>query len=178
MEKEQFEQILQHTKEELQAMHTGRANPALIEEVKVQAYGSTMTVQELGSILVPEPQQLLIQPWDKTVIKDIEKALRESDLHLNPVVDSDSIRITFPQLTEEKRKELVKFMHEKIEEARIAVRKVREQLLKDMKAQEKAGEISEDEFFRQEKGVQQIVDAYNTKLEELSSTKEKELMTV
>lgn len=178
MDKEQFKQIIHRLKEDMQLMRTSRANPAMVENISVQAYNATMTLQELASIHTPEPQLLVIQPWDKSLLKPIETALQESDLHLNPVVDSDLIRIAFPPLTEEKRKELVKQMHEKTEDSRIAIRKVREHILKELKAQEKNGEISEDEFFREEKMIQQLVNEYNEKIEQLSTSKEKELMTI
>lgn len=176
MQKEDFEKILQHAKEELNTIRTGGANPALVEGVLVEAYGSRMRLQELASIHAPQAQLLLIQPWDTSVVKNIESALRESDLGLQPVIDGNGIRIAFPPLTEEKRKEFVKRMHEKIEDARIRVRQVREEWMHDLKEQEKSGALSEDALFKEEKQVQKIVDEYNSALKLLAETKEKELL--
>lgn len=178
MDTSQFDHVIESTKEDLASLHTGRVTPALVEDVAVEAYDSQMRLQELASISAPEPQMLVIEPWDKSVVKNIESSLRKSDLDINPVVDGSTIRINFPPLTEEKRVQLTKVMHEKIEHGRIAVRRVREELLKGYKAQEKDGEISEDDYYRLEKEVQSTVDQYNTKLKELADKKEQELMSV
>lgn len=173
-----FDSAVERLQKELTNLHANRANPALVEEVMVEAYGSPMRLMEVASISVPEPQQLSIQPWDKSLLKDIDHALRTCEQQFNPVVDGEMIRISFPPLTEEKRKELVKVMHGKIEDGRIAVRKVREEILKKLKQDEKDGNMSEDEYFRKEKEVQETVDQYNAKLKELGEKKEAELMTI
>ncbi len=173
-----FDKSFEHLRGELSSLHTGRANPGMLENIEIEAYGSKMSLQELASISSPEPQQLLIMPWDKSVVKDIESGLRASDLNLNPVVDGESIRINFPPLTEEKRQELVKIMHTKLEDARISVRKIREELIKELKESEKNGDLSEDEYFREEKEVQTRVDNVNVKIKGLGEKKEQELMTV
>lgn len=178
MDKSQFDHVIESTKEELAMLHTGRPTPALIENVSVEAYNSQMRLQELASISSPEPQMLMIEPWDKSIVKHIDSALRTSDLDMNPVVDGSTIRINFPPLTEEKRIQLTKVMHEKIEQGRIAVRRVREELLKGYKAQEKEGALSEDDYYRKEKEVQATVDEYNAKLKEMAEKKEGELMSV
>lgn len=178
MDKSLFESVLESTRNELSLMHAGRVTPALIESVAIQAYDSTMKLQELASITSPEPQMLVVDAWDKSLIKNIEAGLRNSGQDLNPVVDGEIVRISFPPLTEEKRVQLTKKMQEKIEAGRIGVRKVREDLLKNLKSQEKSGDISEDEYYSQEKAVQDVVDEYNGKLKELAEKKEAELMTV
>lgn len=159
-------------------MRANQASPSIIENTPVQAYESTMKLQEVASITAPEPQQLVVQPWDVTLLKDIESALREHPMDLNPVVESEVIRIAFPPLTEEKRRELVKMMGEKVEQARISVRRMREDLLKEHKEAEKAGDLSKDEYFRKEKEVQEQVDAANTEIKNIADKKEQELMTV
>lgn len=174
----QFEKALEQMHSAFSAVRTGRANPAMVENISVTAYESQMKLQELASISTPEPQTLVIQPWDGSVIQAIESALRDSELDVSPVVDGELIRISFPPLTEEKRTEFVKRIHEKAENARVAIRKTREQLLKDFKQQQKNGDISEDEYFREEKDVQATVDSYNKKIEEAVEQKEKELMTI
>jgi ribosome recycling factor len=178
MYKELFDQPIAHLKQELSVIHTNRANPSLVQDVLVEAYESQMKLVELANITAPEPQLLLIQPWDGSVTKAIETALQQSDVQVNPVVDSQVIRISFPPLTEERRKELVKVVHQKVEDARIAIRKVREEVLKELKEQEKNGDISEDDYFREEKEVQQSVDAHNNTVKDISEKKESELMTV
>lgn len=178
MDTQQFENVLESTRKDLSTMHAGRVTPALIEDIMVEAYDSHMRLQEVASITAPEPQQLVVDAWDKSLVKAIEAALRTSEQDLSPVVDGEIIRLAFPPLTEEKRVQLTKQMHEKIETGRIGVRKVREEMLKSLKAQQKDGEISEDEYYSREKEVQETVDSYNAQLKELSEKKEQELMTV
>ncbi len=179
MYKEQFVKVITHLEEELRGLRTNRANPSMVENIPVQAYGSTMKLLEVASISAPEPQQLVVQPWDQTLLKPIEVAIAaDQKLQVNPVVDGTIIRIALPQLTEERRRDLVKLMGSMVEQSRIQVRKVREDLLKAAKTQEKAGEISEDEYFRIEKEVQAEVDAANASIEDHAVAKTKELMTV
>ena len=178
MDKTLFDAVIDNTKEQLSTMHAGRVTPALIENVMVEAYDSQMRLQEVASITSPEPQMLMVDAWDKSLTKNIEAGLRTAGEDYNPVVDGEIIRISFPPLTEEKRVQLTKKMHEMIEQGRIGIRKVREDVLKDLKAQEKNGDISEDDYYRQEKEVQETVDSYNNQLKELSEKKEEELMRV
>lgn len=177
MEKERFQKVTDKLQEELSAMRTNRANPAAVEGVTVQAYQTSMNILELASVTAPEPQMLVIQPWDKSVLKAIETALRDQT-EMNPVVDGDMIRIAFPPLTEETRKELVKNMYQKVEDARIAVRKVREDVLKQLKQEEKDGNMSEDDYFRMEEDVQKTVDSFNQTIKEMGEKKEADLMKV
>lgn len=173
-----FEGVISSLQKELAGLRTGRAIPALLEDLQVEAYGSTMPLQQLASITAPEPRMLVVQPWDAQTMKEVEKAIRQTDLGLNPAVDGALIRVPFPALTEEKRKELVKIMHAKLEEAKIKLRQLRETMLKEWKVKKTAGEMSEDEFFRQEKDLQQVVDKVNEQIESLGQAKEKEMLTI
>ncbi|HLD22088.1 MAG TPA: ribosome recycling factor [Patescibacteria group bacterium] len=175
---DQFEKIIISLQNQLRSMQTSHANPAMVETIIVDAYNAKMPLQELATIQTPEPQLLVIQPWDKSVIKNIESALRESKLQLNPVINGPLIRIAFPPPTEERRKELVKYMKNIVEESHIAIRKTREQLLKEIKEQKKNSEISEDDFFYQEKEIQHIVDDYNEKIKKIEEAKANELMSL
>ncbi len=178
MDTQLFEQTKQHLQEQLRGLQTNRANAAFVEDLPVNAYGSIVRLQEVAAITVPEPQLLVIQPWDKSLLKEVEHAVRVSKLQMNPVVDGTIVRIVFPALTQEKRESLVKLMNEMCEEARIAIRRNREELLKALKEQEKNAALSEDEYFRQEKQIQVVVDEYNTAIKELGEKKERELLTV
>lgn len=173
-----YQTIIDALTEQLTMVRANNANPSMIENIKVEAYNSTMTVQELASISVPEPQQLVVQPWDHSVLQAIETALRASDIDVSPVVDGELIRMTFAPMTEEKRVEMVKLVSEKVENARVAIRRVRENTLKEYKRLEKDGEISEDDYFTREKDVQAEVDAANAKVEEIAKAKEDSLMTI
>lgn len=178
MDSSPFTSVTEHFKTDLQGLRTGRATPAFIENLPVESYGSTLPLAQLGSIAAPEPRLLTVQAWDPQTIKEIEKAIRQSDLGLNPAVDGQLIRIPFPPLTEEKRKELVKVMHHKLEEAKIQLRQIRETILKDLKQQKTDGKLSEDSFFRQEKDLQTEVDNTQTQLQQLADAKEQEMMTI
>ena len=159
-------------------MRTGRATPALVEDLEVDYYGAKTPLKAMAAISSPEPKQLVIQPWDKNAVQPIEKAIQSSSLGLNPVTDRDVIRLSIPSLTEERRKELTKLLGKHLEEARIQVRREREDALKEIERREKAKEISEDEKFRQKSEVQKQVDEINKKIEGMGSAKEKEIMTV
>lgn len=159
-------------------IRTGRANPALLERVTVDYYGTSMPVNQLATISVPEPRQLLITPWDKSVIPMIEKAIQKSDLGLNPNTDSAGIRLIIPQLTEERRKEFIKLLHKKAEEHRVAVRNIRRDANEELKRAEKAGEVSEDEVHRAQEQIQKLTDKYIEQIDRLTQAKEAELMEV
>ena len=178
MTNDEFDKAIAHLKKELSQIRTGSANPSLVENIAVSTYDSKMPLNELAAITVSDQQLLIIQPWDINIIKDIEIALTKSEQQFNPVVDGEKIRISFPPLTEERRTEMVKLMHQKVEECRVSVRKIREEAIKKIKTEEKAGNISEDEYFREEKNIQSEVDEYNTSIKEIADSKEKDLMTV
>lgn len=176
--KPEFELVVEHFKMELARLRTARANSGMVEDLKVDYYGTPMPLKQLGSISVPEPRQLVITPWDKNAIPGVEKAIRESELGLNPVNEGDRIRITVPELTEERRRELARVMGKIAEEARVRVRNLREEIVKEIKRKEEAKEISEDERFRQQERLQEIVDDHNKRIKDLAEAKEKEIMTI
>ena len=162
----------------IQQFRTGRATPALVENIIVDYYGTPTPLKAMAAISNPEPRQLLIQPWDKGAVQAIEKAIASSPLGINPVAERSQIRITIPPLTEERRKELVRLLGQATEEARILVRRVREEEMKDIDRREKSGDISEDEKFRARDATQKIVDNTNKEIDALRENKEKEIMTV
>ncbi|MBI2439428.1 MAG: ribosome recycling factor [Candidatus Moranbacteria bacterium] len=176
--KTDFENAVEHFISEAAKIRTGRANPGLVENLSVDYYGTKTPLRQIASINIPEARQILIQPWDKGSLVMIEAALRESDLGLNPVNDGQSLRITLPPLTEDRRKDLVKVLNQRAEEERIVVRTIREDIWKDIQELEKDGGISEDEKFRGKDDLQKIVDEYNTKIETLRERKEEEILTV
>jgi len=176
--KKDFEKTIEFLKQEINNIRTGRATPSLVENLMVDCYGTKTPLIQLASINVPDPKSIIIQPWDKNSLKDIEKAIQSSQLGLNPVNEGNVIRLPIPPLTEERRKELVKFVHQKIESGKIKIRQTREEIWKNLKNAEKEGKISEDDLFGQQKELQEIVDEYNEKIQEISEAKEKEIMTI
>jgi ribosome recycling factor len=175
---ERMQSALDSLEEDLAAIRTGRASPALIERLAVDYYGTNTPMIQLASISVPEPRQLLIRPFDPASLKDIERAILVSDLGLTPNSDGKVIRLTLPQLTEDRRKELVKVLHNRMEETRVRVRNVRRDLIKDLRDLEKEGLVSEDDQERGEKELQELTDKLNEKIEEIGEHKEKEIMEV
>lgn len=165
-------------KKELASLRTGRATPALLDKVMVQYYGTPTPINQLATISVPEARLLVIQPWDKNVLPEIERAIMKSDLGITPVSDGNVIRLTIPQLTEERRAELVKVAKKKAEEGRVAIRNIRRDTNDTLKAQQKKGEISEDELRRLQDEVQKLTDKYIKEIDALLAAKEKEIMTV
>ena len=170
--------IIEHLQEELQKIRTGRAQTSLVASIMVNAYGTATALEGLAAINVPEPRVITIAPWDKGVIKDIEKAISDSSLGLNAVNDGDMLRITIPELTEERRAELVKVVNEKAENARIALRTVRESLMKDIKASQKSGDISEDDAVRNQERLQKEIQKLQEDIEKRRKEKEDELLTI
>lgn len=161
---------------EYSTLRAGRATPALLEKVFVDYYGTPTPVNQLATISVPEPRLLVIQPWDKSIVSQIEKAILKSDLGITPNSDGNIIRLSIPPLTQEKRKELVKVIHKKAEEARIAIRNIRRDGNEQIKAEEKAGNISEDEVKRTLEEIQKITDKHIKKIDQIAEAKEKEIM--
>lgn len=176
--KEKLEKVIARFKSELVSLRTGRATPTLIEDLEVEYYGAKTPLKAIASISTPDAKSILIQPWDRNAVQAIEKAIQSSSLGVNPVTDRDVIRISIPPLTEERRKELVKILKKYTEEARISVRRERDNATKEIDRMEETKEISEDEKFRQKKELQKVIDEYNKQIEELSESKEKEIMTV
>jgi ribosome recycling factor len=170
--------IIDHLKSELSTIRTGRAHASLVEDLPVEAYGQKMTLKELASITVPDPQLIVIDPWDKSVIPDIEKAVRGSKLGLSPAVDEDVIRVPVPPLSEERRQEFVKLVKERVEQTREQVRQARKEAMEEVRRQEKEKEISEDEKFRQEKEIQGQVEECNREIREMGEGKEEEILRI
>lgn len=169
---------VEHTRSEFGSIRTGRAAPALVEKLKVDYYGSEVPLQQLAGIQVPEAKVLLISPYDKGSLKAIEKAIQNSDLGVNPSNDGSVIRLNFPPLTEERRKEYVKAAHHKAEEGRVSVRNIRRSARKDLEALEKDGEISNDELERAEKDLERVTHEYVAEIDRLLKNKEEELLVV
>ena len=166
------------TKEEFTGVRTGRATPAILNRITVDYYGTQTPLNQLASFSVPEPRMLVIQPYDKNAMSQMERAIMQSDLGLTPSNDGNVIRLAFPQLTEERRKDLIKVVHARAEDGRVAVRNVRRHAKEELERMQKGGELSEDDLMRSEKDLQKLTDRFVHEIEELLSHKEKELMEV
>jgi ribosome recycling factor len=164
--------------DDLNRLRTGRASPALVENIEIDYYGNPTPLNQLASINVPEPKMLIVQPYDKSTIGLVEKAIMTSDLGVTPSNDGNIIRLPFPPLTEERRKEFVKIAHQRAEDGRVAVRNVRRHAKDELEKMKKEGTISEDELHRAEKDLQQETDSHVAKVDELLAHKEKELQEV
>jgi ribosome recycling factor len=173
-----MEGAVDHTKLGFAKIRTGRANPTLITDLRVQYYGTATPLQQIAGVTAPEPRVLLVNPYDRSALADIEKAIISSDLGLNPSNDGTVIRVVFPELTEERRKQFVKVARERAEEGRIAVRNGRRAAKADLEALESEGDISEDDLRRAEDDLQKRTDAAIRKIDELLKAKESELMEV
>ena len=160
------------------SVRAGRANAAVLDRISVDYYGSPTPVQQIAAIASPDPRQLVITPWDATALKPIERAIQESDLGINPQNDGKSIRLNFPQLTEERRKELVKQIHKYSENGKVAIRNIRRDAMEAFKKKQKASEITEDDLKVAEKDLQKLTDDMCKEVDALLEKKEKELMAV
>jgi ribosome recycling factor len=176
--RERMESALESLRREFGSVRTGKASPALLDTVRVEAYGSRMPLNQVGTVSAPEPRMLTVQPWDRSLMKDIEKAIREADLGLNPSNDGTIIRIPIPALTEERRKEYVRLLHKLAEEARVAVRHVRKDANDEVKHRQKDEGLSEDDVRREQAEVQKLTDQYIAKVDEILKHKEAEVMEV
>ena|SRR3989344_1522712 len=177
-DKSQFAEVITHFQEELSKLRTGRAHPGMIEDLRADYYGNPTPIKQMASITVPEARQLLVQPWDKAALAPIEKSIRESDLGLNPTNEGDKLRIKIPELTEERRREMLKLSGKLAEEARIKIRSIREEILKELKKKHEAGNITEDDFKREREQLQKVVDEQNDEIKQIADNKEKEMMTI
>jgi len=175
---EKMDKSLDAFKQELTKIRTGRASLSLLDGIKVEAYNSSMPLNQVGTLTIPESRQIVIQPWDPQVMSSIEKAILKSELGLTPVNDGKVIRINIPQLTEERRKELVKIVKKIAEEYRVAVRNHRRDAIDNLKKQKKNKEISEDEQFKLQDEAQKETDSYIAKIDEVAADKENEVMEV
>jgi len=176
--KEKLEKSNAHFKSEIVTLSVGRANPLLLDGIMVDYYGTPTPLKQVASISIPDPRTLVVQPWDKGQLKEIEKAINLSKLGLNPVNDGEKIRLNVPQPTEERRKELAKHLNGFVEKAKIAGRTEREDAMREIKKMEKDGDISEDERFRKQEEIQKIIDGYNGNIDAEGGKKEKEIMTI
>jgi len=165
-------------KKEFASMRAGRATPALLDKITVNYYGTPTPINQLANISVPEARLLVIQPWDKTALPDIEKAILKSDLGINPTSDGSVIRLAIPQLTQERRLELMKIIKKKAEEGRVAIRNIRRETNDKLKAQQKEGKISEDDLKRKQADVQKMTDRMIKDIDTLLANKEQEIMQV
>lgn len=176
--KERMEKAVAAYQRELATVRAGRANPSLLDKVTVEYYGAQTPLNQLASITVPEARMLVITPYDKTALGDIEKAIQKADLGVTPTNDGSIIRITIPPLTEERRKELAKLVKKYSEDAKVAVRNIRRDANDDLKKLEKNGEMTEDELRSSTEDVQKLTDEYVSKIDEITKDKEKEIMEV
>ncbi len=177
-QKEDFQSVIGHLQKDLNALRTGRASPALVEDVKIQAYGAIMDIKSVASIMTQDAKTLVIEPWDKSMTQAIEKGIREANLGINPAVDGSTVRISLPQMTEENRRHLVKQMKERVEEAKVSTRGVRENVREQVMTMEKAKEMGEDEKFKTLDELDKMTKEYTTKIEEMAARKEEEIMTI
>lgn len=176
--KHKMVKAVQVAQDEFAGIRTGRATPKILDRITVDYYGTQTPLNQLASFSVPEPRLLVIQPYDRNSMAAMEKAIMGSDLGLNPSNDGQVIRLAFPQLTEERRKELIKLCHTRAEDARVAVRNVRRHHKEELERLEKAHDISEDDLRRAEKELQKLTDAHVGEIDEILRHKEKELMEV
>ena len=178
----EFENKMKKTAEvlktQLASVRAGRANAAVLDQITVDYYGVPTPIQQVASVSVPDPRSLVITPWDGSVLKGIEKAILSSELGINPQNDGKCIRLVFPQLTEERRKELAKQVKKYGEEAKVAVRNIRRDAMDKFKKQQKASEITEDDYKEIEKDIQKLTDDYVKEVEEIASKKETELFEI
>ncbi|MBQ4311058.1 MAG: ribosome recycling factor [Oscillospiraceae bacterium] len=176
--KEKMEKCLKSLTHEYTTIRAGRANPAVLDKVFVDYYGSPTPLNQMAAVSVSEARILVIQPWDKSSLKTIEKAIQASDIGINPTNDGSVIRLVFPQLNEERRKELVKQIKKISEEAKVTIRNVRRDALDKIKAQKKNSEITEDDVKDLEKEMQKLTDKYIENVDKVAADKEKEIMSI
>ena len=176
--KERMEKSIGAFKEKLSEIRAGRANPAILNKVKIDYYGTPTPINQVAGVSVPEARLIVIQPWDVSVLKDIEKAILASDIGLNPNNDGKVIRLAFPELTEERRKELAKEIRKIAEEAKVSIRAIRRDGIDEAKANQKNSEITEDELKSAETEIQKITDKYIDEIDKILADKEKEIMSV
>ena len=173
-----MQKTLANLKEEYAVIRAGRANPQILNKITVSYYGTETPLQQVASISVPEARMLQIQPWDRSLIKEIEKAINKSDIGINPNNDGQVIRLIFPEVNEERRKELSKDIRKKGEEAKVAVRNIRRDAMDKLKKAEKAGELTEDDLEQNEDDAQKLTDDFVKKIDEAIAEKTKEIMKV
>ena len=176
--KEKMEKSINVYNEKLSEVRAGRANPAILNKVKIDYYGTPTPINQVAGVSVPEARLIVIQPWDVSVLKDIEKAILASDIGINPNNDGKVIRLAFPELTEERRKDLVKDIKKMAEEAKIAIRAIRRDGIEEAKAEQKEGNMTEDELKQAENEIQKLTDKSVEEIDKILENKEKEVMSV
>lgn len=173
-----MDRSMEAMRREFSSVRTGKASPALLDTVRVDAYGSKMPLNQVASVSAPEPRMLIVQPWDKGLMGEIEKSIRNSELGLNPANDGNVIRVPIPALNEERRRDMVRMLHKQAEEGRIAIRHARQEANKEIKRRQAEGEISEDEGRREMDRIQKLTDEHIAKIDQLLKAKEEEVMEV
>ena len=173
-----MEQSIAFLRGELSKIKTGRANTGLVSDLKIKCYGVMTPLQQLATITVPESQMIVIQPYDKNVMGEIEKGIQASDLGLNPVNDGNILRLVIPALTEERRKEIASIMSQKLEEARNSLRTIREKCWKEIKELEDGGSITEDDKYKAQENLNKVIEDFNKEVEEIGKKKETEIMSI
>ncbi len=176
--KEKMSKTLESLNTRLSEVRAGRANPAILNKVKINYYGTPTPINQVAGVSVPEARIIVIQPWDTSILKDIEKAILASEIGINPNNDGKVIRLAFPELTEERRKELVKEIKKYAEESKVAVRNSRREAIDKIKAMQKQGEITEDELKQAEDEIQKITDKNTEEIDKMIDGKEKEIMSI
>lgn len=174
----EFQAALEHLKHDISTLRTGRATPALVEDIIVSAYGTKQPLKAVASISVLDAKTIAVDPWDKSIVRDIESAINNSPIGINPVNDGKLIRLPLPELTSERRQELIKVLHQKLEAARIAVRKIREDVRKEIDKAEDAGNITEDEKFKFQDQLETLVKEFNELIKDIGTEKEADIQKV
>ena len=175
---DKMEKSLDVLLDEYASIRAGRANPHVLDRLRIDYYGTPTPIQQVGNVTVPEARMIVIQPWEKSLLKEIEKAILVSDLGINPTNDGNVIRLVFPELTEERRKDLAKDVKKKGEGAKVAVRNIRRDAMEKLKKMKKESELTEDDLKQAEKKIQDLTDKYVKNAEECAQRKEKEIMAI
>ncbi|MEK7481361.1 MAG: ribosome recycling factor [Patescibacteria group bacterium] len=173
-----FTGVIDHCKSELASVRTGRAHASMVSDILVMAYGVAQPLKALASITVPDSRTITVEPWDKSIVADIERGIREANLGVNPVNDGRVIRIPMPQMTEEARRDMAKLLGQKLEQARISIRQLRDEAREKIQAAEKNKELNEDERYRLQDQLDEMVKDYNERIKTMGDEKEKEIMTI
>ena len=176
--RQQMEAALEAMRRDFASVRTGKATPSLLDTVRVDAYGSKVPINQVATVNTPEPRLIVIQPWDKNVIPDIEKGIQTADLGLNPSNDGNLIRVPIPPLSQERRQDMVRLLHKMAEEGKVSIRHARQEANKEIKDREQEHEISEDESRRQQDEVQRLTDEFVERIDQMMKTKEAEIMEV
>lgn len=176
--KSEFEKVIEKCKEEVASMRTARATPALVENIQVYVYDTKTPLQQLATITIPDPRSIIIAPWDKSTTKLIEESITKADIGINPVNEGDIIRLAIPQLTEDRRKDLVKNLNKKCEEFRVSIRQVRDKVREKIMDMEKNNELTQDDKYKYLADLDNLTTDYNKQIKDIGDKKEEEIMTI